>query len=51
MKANATVQCPIEKGSYVIEQTVTLPKEIPAGAFIEYLREQFRSFPHSNIHY
>lgn len=30
--ANATVQCPVEPGPYVIVQTVALPKEIPRGA-------------------
>lgn len=32
--ANASVQCPVEKGQYVVEQTVDLPKEIPPGSFI-----------------
>ncbi|KAJ3719838.1 ML domain-containing protein [Lentinula raphanica] len=32
-KANATVQCPVEKGQYVVEQTVDLPKEIPQAKF------------------
>ncbi|KAH9022959.1 ML domain-containing protein [Lactarius pseudohatsudake] len=31
--ANATVQCPIEKGNYEVEQTVALPKEIPRAKF------------------
>lgn len=31
MKANATVQCPVEKGNYVVTQTASLPKEIPPG--------------------
>ncbi|KAF9785545.1 ML domain-containing protein [Thelephora terrestris] len=31
--ANATVQCPVEKGHYVITQTASLPKEIPPGKF------------------
>jgi hypothetical protein len=26
------VQCPVEEGDYVVEQTVALPKEIPKGA-------------------
>lgn len=30
-KANATVQCPVERGDYVVTQTVDLPKEIPPG--------------------
>jgi len=25
------VQCPVEAGKYVVEQTVALPKEIPQG--------------------
>lgn len=29
--SNATVQCPVEPGTYVVEQSVTLPKEIPRG--------------------
>lgn len=32
-KANASIQCPIEKGDYVVKQTVELPKEIPQGEF------------------
>lgn len=32
--ANASVQCPVEKGQYIVEQTVDLPKEIPPGSFI-----------------
>ncbi|KAH9175352.1 ML domain-containing protein [Lactarius sanguifluus] len=31
--ANTTVQCPIEKGNYEVEQTVALPKEIPQAKF------------------
>ncbi|KAF8974000.1 ML domain-containing protein [Flammula alnicola] len=31
--ANASVQCPVEKGSYIVEQTVALPKEIPKAKF------------------
>ncbi|KAJ3879056.1 ML domain-containing protein [Lentinula edodes] len=31
--ANASVQCPVEKGQYVVEQTVDLPKEIPPAKF------------------
>lgn len=31
-KANASIQCPVQRGDYVIEQTVSLPKEIPPGA-------------------
>ncbi|KAG6897353.1 hypothetical protein C0992_002279 [Termitomyces sp. T32_za158] len=30
-KANATVQCPVQPGMYTVEQTVTLPWEIPRG--------------------
>jgi len=32
-KADATVQCPVEKGTYTVEQTVALPKEIPKAKF------------------
>ncbi|KAI9445206.1 ML domain-containing protein [Lactarius indigo] len=32
-KANTSVQCPIEEGSYDVEQTVALPKEIPQAKF------------------
>ncbi|KAJ2914859.1 hypothetical protein MD484_g5551, partial [Candolleomyces efflorescens] len=32
--ANATVQCPVEVGPYVVEQTVALPKEIPRAKFV-----------------
>ncbi|KAJ2931203.1 hypothetical protein H1R20_g5932, partial [Candolleomyces eurysporus] len=31
--ANATVQCPVEVGPYLVEQTVALPKEIPRAKF------------------
>ncbi|ETW87295.1 hypothetical protein HETIRDRAFT_243667, partial [Heterobasidion irregulare TC 32-1] len=31
--ANASVRCPVEKGYYEVEQTVTLPKEIPQAKF------------------
>ncbi|KAJ4001016.1 ML domain-containing protein [Lentinula boryana] len=31
--ANASVQCPVEKGQYVVVQTVDLPKEIPPAKF------------------
>lgn len=27
--ANATVQCPVESGSYTVQHTVALPREIP----------------------
>lgn len=30
-KAGTEVQCPVEEGEYVVEQTVALPKEIPRG--------------------
>lgn len=36
-KANATVQCPVKKGQYIVEQTADLPKEIPPGSSIECL--------------
>ena len=29
--ANTTIQCPVEKGTHKVTQTVTLPKEIPPG--------------------
>ncbi|TEB34983.1 hypothetical protein FA13DRAFT_1753373 [Coprinellus micaceus] len=32
--ANATIQCPVEEGYYIIEQTVALPKEIPRAKFV-----------------
>ncbi|TFK91690.1 hypothetical protein K466DRAFT_595899 [Polyporus arcularius HHB13444] len=31
--ANASIQCPIEKGTHKVVQTVTLPKEIPPAQF------------------
>jgi len=31
--ANATVQCPVEEGSYTVTHTVALPKQIPPTAF------------------
>ncbi|KAI6047568.1 ML domain-containing protein [Pisolithus marmoratus] len=31
--ANASVQCPVEKGHYTVVQTVKLPKEIPQAKF------------------
>ncbi|KAI0064080.1 hypothetical protein BV25DRAFT_1823588 [Artomyces pyxidatus] len=31
--ANATVQCPIEEGSYHVVQTVELPKDIPKARY------------------
>lgn len=30
--SNATIQCPVEKDDYVVEQTVALPSEIPKGS-------------------
>ncbi|KAL1737332.1 ML domain-containing protein [Schizophyllum commune] len=32
-KAEADVQCPVEKGPYTVVQTVDLPKEIPKAKF------------------
>jgi len=32
--ANATVQCPVEPGSYHVTHTVALPKEIPPGELV-----------------
>ncbi|KAF9015274.1 ML domain-containing protein [Cyathus striatus] len=32
--ANASVQCPVQPGKYTVEQTVSLPKEIPPAKFI-----------------
>ncbi|KAI0800894.1 ML domain-containing protein [Fomes fomentarius] len=31
--ANATIQCPVEKGTHKVVQIVTLPKEIPPAQF------------------
>ncbi|KAF9229367.1 hypothetical protein BS17DRAFT_798935 [Gyrodon lividus] len=31
--ANASIQCPVEKGDYTVVQTVALPKEIPQAKF------------------
>ncbi|KAI6153520.1 ML domain-containing protein [Pisolithus tinctorius] len=31
--ANASIQCPVEKGEYTVVQNVTLPKEIPPAKF------------------
>jgi len=31
--ADTSVQCPVDKGEYVVEQTVELPKEIPKAKF------------------
>ncbi|KAG6820105.1 hypothetical protein H0H93_005252 [Arthromyces matolae] len=32
-KANATIQCPVERGAYTVTQTVALPREIPRAKF------------------
>lgn len=42
--AQTDVQCPVEEGHYVVEQTVALPKEIPQGAMPSSL-----SCCHSNL--
>ena len=34
--ANATVQCPVQEGNYVIKHTASLPKEIPLGMPTKY---------------
>ncbi|EGN92387.1 hypothetical protein SERLA73DRAFT_191259 [Serpula lacrymans var. lacrymans S7.3] len=31
--ANASIQCPVDKGDYTVSHTVALPKEIPRAAF------------------
>ncbi|KAH7883673.1 ML domain-containing protein [Phlebopus sp. FC_14] len=31
--ANASIQCPVQKGDYLVSQTVALPKEIPQAKF------------------
>ncbi|EIN14211.1 hypothetical protein PUNSTDRAFT_80380 [Punctularia strigosozonata HHB-11173 SS5] len=31
--ANASIQCPVEEGQHIVEQTVTLPNEIPNALF------------------
>ncbi|KAF8078541.1 ML domain-containing protein [Lyophyllum atratum] len=36
--ANASVQCPVEPASYIVEQTVALPKEIPRAKFTVNIR-------------
>ena len=33
-KANASVQCPVQEGTYEIIHTVKLPKEIPPGELL-----------------
>ncbi|PIG80852.1 hypothetical protein AARAC_009390 [Aspergillus arachidicola] len=30
---NSTIQCPVEPGSYVVTQTVDLPREIPLAKY------------------
>lgn len=45
-KANATIQCPVKEGEYVIEQTADLPKEIPPGASVIPLSTQPRLIVH-----
>ncbi|KLT39230.1 vacuole protein [Cutaneotrichosporon oleaginosum] len=36
--ANASVQCPVEKGDYTVVQKVDLPKEIPKAKFVVNVR-------------
>ncbi|KAH8119719.1 ML domain-containing protein [Phellopilus nigrolimitatus] len=36
--AEASVQCPVDEGDYVVEQTVALPKEIPRAKFVVQIR-------------
>ncbi|KAF7358737.1 hypothetical protein MSAN_01212700 [Mycena sanguinolenta] len=36
--AGTSVQCPVEPGDYVVEQTVALPKEIPPAKFTVAIR-------------
>ncbi|KAI0673511.1 ML domain-containing protein [Trametes maxima] len=33
LKANASIQCPVEKGTHKVIQSVALPKEIPPAQF------------------
>ncbi|PFH54549.1 hypothetical protein AMATHDRAFT_44401 [Amanita thiersii Skay4041] len=37
-RANASVQCPVQPGSYAVEHTVALPKEIPKAKFMVSVR-------------
>ncbi|EPQ60743.1 Phosphatidylglycerol/phosphatidylinositol transfer protein [Gloeophyllum trabeum ATCC 11539] len=37
-KAEASVQCPVQKGDYEVEQVAELPKEIPPGKFVVNVR-------------
>ncbi|KDR85074.1 hypothetical protein GALMADRAFT_233683 [Galerina marginata CBS 339.88] len=32
--ANASIQCPVQQGTYTVSQTVALPKEIPKAKFV-----------------
>jgi len=36
--SNVSVQCPVEPGSYIVQHTVALPKEIPPAIFIVNVR-------------
>ncbi|THH04893.1 hypothetical protein EW145_g5194 [Phellinidium pouzarii] len=36
--AETDVQCPVDEDEYVVEQTVTLPKEIPRAKFVVQVR-------------
>ncbi|KAI0715204.1 ML domain-containing protein [Earliella scabrosa] len=36
--ANASIQCPVEKGTHKVVQSVTLPKEIPPAKFTVNIR-------------
>ncbi|KAF8640872.1 hypothetical protein AX17_000520 [Amanita inopinata Kibby_2008] len=36
--ANASVRCPVQPGPYTVEQTVSLPKEIPKAKFMVNIR-------------
>ena len=35
-KANTSIQCPVDEGTYTITHTVKLPKEIPPGKLDTY---------------
>ncbi|TFK57200.1 hypothetical protein OE88DRAFT_1730601 [Heliocybe sulcata] len=37
-KAEASIQCPVDKGDYEVEQVAELPKEIPPGKFVVQVR-------------
>lgn len=45
--ANATVQCPVEPGTYKVAQTVELPKEIPKGELTSLYEDLVDSQPNS----